>query len=404
MMFSRAGFWFWTVILLGAAIRIYLIVFTEGTFDAVLWEGHSRSVLERGMIGCYHVDGSANHPPFISEIEALLLRLSDATGIPYRIFLRAPFALLDAGCAFLLLMLLAATPRQFVGAACYWLSPLAIILSAYHGNVDSAVGFFLLLSVWLLSKEKMVMAAAALGISLWIKLPGVLAIPALALFVQGWRRRLWFLALVGIVGVVGYFPTLIQDAHVIYRNVFAYRAQNLHTTTGVSTWGPRVLLFSVLASPNKWPTVTRAPILFFLAHGWQIGLTLALLLSWLRRSRRSAVELGATIAINYLIICALSDGFSFQYFAWSLPLWFLLPAWFWAPAVFLASAYVYSLYWFLCGNGWLLGQWDFVGHPLWPPFILWIRNAAYLVFFVSAVWFLLSEIWQARKRKERAVL
>jgi Glycosyltransferase family 87 len=404
MTFSRAGVWFWTAIVLGAAIRFYLIVFTEGTFDAVLWEGHSRDVINRGVVGCYHVNGSANHPPFISEMEALLLRMSDATDISYRIFLRAPFALFDAGGAFLLLMLLAASPWRFVIAACYWLTPLAIILSAYHGNVDSAVGFFLLLSVWLLSKEKTVIAAAALGMSLWIKLPGVLAIPALALFVQGWRQRLWFLGVVGIVGVIGYFPALIQDAHVIYRNVLSYRGQNLHTTAGVSTWGPRVLLFSVIASPSKWPIATRAPILFSLAHGWQIGLAFALLISWLRRFRRSAVELGATIAINYVIICALSDGFSFQYFAWSLPLWFLLPAGFCAPAVFLTSAYVYSLYWFLCGNGWLLGQWDFVGHPYWPPFILWFRNAAYLVFFISAVWFLLSEIWQACKPKVRSAL
>src|SRR5713101_4765861 len=123
MTFSRAGVWFWTVFLLGAALRLYLIVFTEGTFDALLWEGHSRNVIDRGIIGCYHVDGSANHPPFISELDALLLRLSDATDISYRIFLRAPFALLDAGSAFLLLMLLAASQWRFVVAACYWLSP-----------------------------------------------------------------------------------------------------------------------------------------------------------------------------------------------------------------------------------------------------------------------------------------
>jgi len=64
-----------------------------------------------------------------------------------------------------LLRLLVASPWRFVVAACYWLSPLAIILSAYHGNVDSAVGFFLLLSVWLLSKERTISAAAALGIT-----------------------------------------------------------------------------------------------------------------------------------------------------------------------------------------------------------------------------------------------
>lgn len=404
MTFRRAGVWFWTAIVLGTAIRFYLIVFTEGTFDAFLWEGHSRDVINRGVVGCYHVNNSANHPPFISEMEALLLRVSDATGISYRIFLRAPFALLDAGGAFLLLMLLASSPWRFVIAACYWLSPLVIILSSYHGNVDSAVGFFLLFTVWLLSKERILFAAAALGISLWIKLPGVLAVPALVLFVQGWRRRIWFLGVVGIVAVIGYFPALLQDAHIIYRNVFSYRARNLQTTAGVSTWGPRVLLFSIIAPDYKWPVATHAPILFLLDHGWQIGLAFGILIAWLRRFRRSAVELGATIAINYVMICGLSDGFAFQYFAWSLPLWFLLHAWFCAPAVLLTSAYVYSLYWFLCGNGWLLSGWEFSGHPNWPPFILWSRDAAYLVFFVGAAWFLFSEIWKACNPKARATI
>jgi hypothetical protein len=53
--FSRAGLWFWMAIVLGAAIRFYLVVFTEGTFDAQLREGHSRDVIERGVVGCYHV-------------------------------------------------------------------------------------------------------------------------------------------------------------------------------------------------------------------------------------------------------------------------------------------------------------------------------------------------------------
>ena len=404
MIFKGAPGWFWVAIAVGVAIRIYLVVFTEGTFDAELWEGHSRVVIEQGVVACYHIDGSANHPPFISKLEAVLLRISDATAVPFRVFLRAPFALLDAATAFLLLMLLTANHWRFVVAACYWLNPLGIILSAYHGNVDSAIGFVLCLSVWLLSKEKITSAAAALGISLWIKLPGVLAIPASVLFLKGWRRRLWFLGMIGIVGIVGYLPTLFQDPHAIYVNVLTYRAHNLHTTAGVSTWGPRVLLFDILASPDKWPIATRAPILFLLAHGWQIGLALAILVSWLRRLRGASAELGVTIAIGYVLICALSDGFSFQYFAWSLPLWFLLPTWFWVPAILLTSAYVYSLYWFLCGNAWLLGRWDFAGHPYWPSTVLWLRNAAYFIFFVSAVWFLISEISQFWKRNARPAL
>src|SRR6266571_4494160 len=106
--YSRPGIWFWVVITLGAALRFYLVVFTEGTQDVDIWERHARDVREHGLIGYYHGDPSANHPPFVSEVESLFLSAADATGIPFRIFLRAPFALIDAGTTFL--------PLQFTGS------------------------------------------------------------------------------------------------------------------------------------------------------------------------------------------------------------------------------------------------------------------------------------------------
>jgi len=58
-------------------------------------------------------------------------------------------------------------------------SPTAILISAYHGNTDTAVAFFLLLTVWLATKERILSSGAAFGASLWVKLPGILALPAL---------------------------------------------------------------------------------------------------------------------------------------------------------------------------------------------------------------------------------
>jgi hypothetical protein len=57
------------------------------------------------------------------------------------------------------------------------------------------------------------------------------------------------LAIAGAVGFIAYVPALLQDPEIIWENVFGYRAQILHTTAGVPAWGPRVLLFSIVASP-----------------------------------------------------------------------------------------------------------------------------------------------------------
>src|SRR5207244_6112267 len=129
---------------------------------------------------------------------------------PFRIFLRAPFAFLDASTTFLLLLLLGGCRWRFVAAAAYLYNPLSIIFSAYHGNTDSAVAFFLLLCVWLLSKDKLLAAAIALGVSLWIKLPTVLAIPALFFFISNWRRRFLFLAVAAVAVLATYVPSLID--------------------------------------------------------------------------------------------------------------------------------------------------------------------------------------------------
>src|SRR2546425_31317 len=81
----------------------------------------------------------------------------------------------------------------FVATACYWLSPAAILISAYHGNTDTAVAFFLLLSVWLATKQRIVSSGTALGASLWVKLPGILALPSLLILFRRWRLRGIFL-------------------------------------------------------------------------------------------------------------------------------------------------------------------------------------------------------------------
>ncbi|MEP7015951.1 MAG: hypothetical protein ABI925_10965 [Verrucomicrobiota bacterium] len=393
-MFTRPGIWFWSAMAIGAALRLYLVVFTQGTRDVELWVEHATNVRDQGLIGYYHVDEGANHPPFISYVEALLLRAADASGIPYRILLRAPFALIDAGTVVLLIALLGANQFRWLLAAGYWLNPLAIIFSAYHGNTDSAIPFFLLLCIWLLSKENTVGGAIAAGAGLWIKLPGILAFPALVLFIPGWRRRFLFLVIAGATAIASYVPALILDAPVVIASVFGYHGGQLHTTGYVSIWGPKVLLFSFIASPEKWPESLHAPVLFFINHSWQLALILAFLLVWMRRDRRSVPEICATIGMLYVVVYGFSDNWAFQYFAWSLPFWFFLSAWFFIPATALGTAYIYSLYWLLCDSPWLEGKWDFIGHPYWPPLVLWFRNFAVLFFFLSAGFFLVASLYK----------
>ena len=349
--------WFWLVLSIGALIRVYLAVATDGTADAIFWERHAIGVSEKGLVAYYHENPMANHPPFISYAAALAWRFAKATGTPFKIWLRLPFAIVDFGSMLLLLAIFQEKTWRFVTASCYWLHPLAIIFSAYHGNTDSAVAFFLLLCVQVFSGGNIIGAGVALGVGLWIKLPIELAIPALLVMAPGMRNKIVFLGTALITATIPCLPALFQDPVVLITNLFGYRGSLLGSPGGDPLWGFRVIANTI--RPQGWPSNQAAPILYLVANGWKLGILGFWLLVWLRRSKRSALEVAGTIGAGYTIFYGFTDSVTFQYFAWALPFWFFLDEWFLVSASFLVGGYVYSLYWLLCGNPWLLGEWDF---------------------------------------------
>ena len=364
------------------------------------WEDHATQVRDRGLIGYYHANSFANHPPLISEASALLLRISTATHIPFRILFRTPFAILDAGNALWLFLLLPENRWRLLATACYWLSPAAIIISSYHGNTDSAVPFFILLSIWLATKKRTILSGAAFGAGFWVKLPGILAFPALLILFRSWRIRILFVLAVLGTAAITYLPALIEDYRILWTNVFGYRGLILQTANGTPLWGPSVLLFSTFVPMQAWPEKFLRGLLFFLERSSQIAIAVTLILTWLRKDRHLPQEVCATIGMSYAVLFGFSDYWAFQYFAWGLPFWFFLRWWFSIPAIVFTSAYLYSLHSFFCGNPWLLGSWDFGGHPALPFFIMILRDLTVAFFFVSACLFLIMVM--ARKKTGQA--
>jgi hypothetical protein len=166
----------------------------------------------------------------------------------------------------------------------------------------------------------------------------------------------------------------------------------IHTTAGIPVWGMRIFLSTIGQFPLEWQRLLYRPIMFYLQHNTGICIFLIMLFSFMRRSKRTLKELVLTVVGVYTILYGFSIYWSFQYFAWSIPFWFLVPMWFSVPATILAAIYIYGLYWLVCSNPWLFGEWDFVGHPYWPQALILSRNIAILFFFLSAVLFLAKGI------------
>ena len=383
---ARPGAWFWIAVGVGSVARLFLLVATEGTYDVAIWQAHAEGIREVGLISYYRHGYTFNHPPPISLLVAGLHAAAAALGLPFALLLRAPFALLDAATTALLAALLRGQRARWLIAAGYWLHPLAWIYSSFHGNTDSGVAFFVLLALLCATRGRAGWAGVAMGVSWWLKLPSVLAAPALFFALPGARQRIRFAAAAVAVGAGPYIPVLLREPAAMIESVLLHGGRIVQTTGGVRVWGisnlyellPGQLPLEVLSLHKRWNTpICVLPVVLY---------------GWMRRRHADVRGLGTTLALSYAIFHGLTLYWSFQYFAWALPLWLLAgPAFALAASAF-AGGYIYALYAFVCGSPLLLGAWDFMGHPDWPLGLRLLRDAATLFFFATGIGALVAAV------------
>jgi hypothetical protein len=401
---------FVAAVLAGLWLRLFFVFETQGTTDVLVWTHHAKGILEHGLFGYYHDDGGFvfNHPPQVSLAIAGLQRASDTTGLSFAALLRAPFALLDLACAGLLVQVWRHDRHRFLIGALYAIHPLACLLSGYHGNTDSAVAFCLVLALVLASRGRFGLAGAVLGLSLWIKLPGLLAFPAFFFAMPGWKARVQLGVASGVVVLAGWAPFLVIDAPILLQKVLGYSGRVVQTLGGVRIWGSQNLLVPLLSGdlPLGLRLEPRQVLAFLVDYnGWIVSLPI-LLFGLLRRQEKSALGIGATLAGSYAILYGFTNPWSFQYFAWSIPFWLCAGAVFGIGASVVATAYVWGLYAWLCGDPWLRGAWDFSGHPYWPLWLLQLRDVAWLFFVASALLFLGRAVrheWRRLRSRSAAI-
>ena len=104
------------------------------------------------------------------------------------------------------------------------------------------------------------------------------------------------------------------------------------------------------------------------------------------------------LAGTFILFYGLTDFWAFQYFAWSLPFWFLLGPRMAGATYLISFAYLYGLYAWLTGSPWLLGDWAFVEKSAWPAALLRLRDAAIGIFLLSALTLLFQTGREAWKR------
>ena len=366
--FRQPGPWLWLALALGAGLRLYFALFTDGTFDVLIKLHHGTQIRELGLLEYYRQTELMNHPPLAGGYFAACAWLAQVTGVAFAIWFRLPFALLDLATAALMLLAFRGSPWRWAVFAACWLNPLAALFSGYHGNTDPSVPFFLLLSLIGVARGNPWTAGAALGLGLWVKIPVLVAAPALCLALPGWRERGAFVAAALGTGVLGFLPWLIQEPALLVERIAGYGGSPVITQAGVAIWG--------IAHTLRLGAAGVAS--FEAANAFLVWVPI-LALAWLRRGRGEALEAGITVCGSFLLLYGTSSFWAWQYLAWSIPFWLFLGWRFTAAATLVLTAYVYGVYALFTGSPVLQGHWDFVAHAPWPAVLTLLRDASLLL-------------------------
>jgi hypothetical protein len=298
---------------------------TYGSTDVLIFETDVAKMRRDGGLALYR-DGIStewcgqieqlacppfNHPPFMIQVLGGWAFLAHVSGLPFRFWLRLTCAVADLGSLALLVRLLRrrlSEPQARVALLWFAASPIAILISGFHGNTDPILMFFMLLAIELIEGQRPAwLAGVALGVATDIKILPVLLTPAAVLSLPGTRRKLEFCVGAGAAFLVGSLPFLLMAPELVVTRVFGYSSQ-------FGTWG-LPLLALILRENARLSWVGD----LYVRHGKILSLCLVLGASlWPRPgSRRNVLFIQAGF-LMFLFVSSI-PGFGVQYLVWLVP-------------------------------------------------------------------------------------
>ncbi len=369
--------------LLGFSIKLLLALKTYGTNDVYSYEQFAFWSKYLGG-SLYRYDPLFNHPPSMIHILQGMHWLARSTGLSFSFWLRLPAILADAANLWLVWKMLAERVRE---SSIHWalvllaICPALIMISGFHGNTDSVVMFFVLLSVYLVKNDSSAWASgAALGLAHCVKLYPLIAAPAILLNLRGWNRRVKFCSAAALVLLVGWSPYVFQEPRTILGQVFGYRS-------AYGMWGLSFILDELTAT---FPALT--PLNSAFQHlGAYLVLGLVCLVSWKMSRLEPRPKLFSQVGLVFFLFLSVSSGFGVQYLAWLVP-WIVELGWL-ATAMFYVTSgvflfLVYNLWaeglpWYLADSytlGTYLGYYDYSHLICWISLLLVLWIAAKRIF------------------------
>jgi tetratricopeptide (TPR) repeat protein len=300
--------------------------------------------------------------------------LTNVSGVWFPFWLRLPAIMADVGSVLILFRIL---DRRLHDASIrgallmFAAAPALILISGFHGNTDSVMLFFLLLSVALLERGLSGRAGLSFGLAMCFKIVPVIALPVIYLYQSSVRKRIAFLGAAGIMLLVSWSPYLLQSPGTILRHVFGYGSYYGH-------WGISYLALQLgnVAPPSAWVSELLRPVGPYLLLA-----SIPLVSVYLRRSGATLYD---QVGFIFFWFLAFTSGFGVQYLAWLVP-WTVglgaIPSgiFYAASGAFLFLVYNYwsqGMPWYLADSN-RIG--DYQGHYDYFQLLCWVTTILLLL-------------------------
>ena len=285
------------VVVIGLAIRLGLSAVSIGTNDAHTWMRFGEMASRLGLAEPYVREPLLNHP--LPTLSWAWFSYAASGGVlrQFAFLMRLPAIVADvASCALLWRILRDRSGRlAFQAVAVFALSPVAILLSAYHCNTDSEYACLALLSLHLATRRRPFLAGLAMAAALNVKLIPVLLVPGLFLTSRTPRDAVRFAAGLSLVVVPFIVPAILSGGAII-TNQTGYDSD-------LQFWGVvgAKLLYDDFRSAWQYYIYTGRPSMFA-----AIGLATV----WAAYHRLDALAMGTAVSAAFLVF---TPGFGIQY-------------------------------------------------------------------------------------------
>jgi hypothetical protein len=326
------------VALLALALKLRWADASIGTNDTLVFRFFGIAEQKEGLLEHYKVD-LFNHTPLIGTFVGWIHRISGGDKLQFAFLLRAPGIFADFGTVLCLLWL-----RRRTGQPPWWaltlfaLSPVSLMVSGYHGNVDSIMVFALTLAACACVARNAMACGLALAFALQIKVVGLLVAPALLAWWWKQGRALPFFVTTVVVTLTGWAVPLVAMPREFIGHVLAY--PSYWGSWGVTMWlrlSGIETFQGVGFQDQTLPQKVVGALLKLIIFGS------AFVLAWRRRGC-NAPGVFVTIGLTWLVFFTFAPGFGGQYLVWLMPFVLVLsPRWF-AALTLAGSVFLFRFY------------------------------------------------------------